>query len=158
MTGSRGGDGGGPPMTLTARLSFHLRLAHEAVQQSFAAALIDTGLAPVHAEALTLIGAHPGIKPSELAEALGRDRSSITAALHVLQQHHLVDRTATTRDRRATLLHLTDAGQQILAIVNAIAAEQERLLDQALGAEDRPGVIAALHRMRAALAPGGTGR
>ncbi len=140
---------------LTDRLAFHLRLAHEAAQQSLAAALADTGLAPPHADALALIGAHPGIKPSQLAQVLGRDRSSITAVLHTLERNGLVTRTATTRDRRSTLLHLTDAGRAALQTAAAAAAEQERLLDRIVGEDDKLRLIEVLHRIHATLAQGG---
>jgi len=143
---------------LTDKLGFHLRLAHEAAQQSLAARLAETGLAPVHADALALIGAHPGIKPSEIAHALGRDRSSITAALRVLERRNLVRRQATTRDRRSTLLHLTDAGSATLQSISAMVQSQDALLDRIVGPEDKLRLIELLHRIHAALASGGNTR
>ena len=139
-------------------VGLHLRLAQETAQQSLAAALADTGLAPVHADALMLIGAHPGIRPSDLAAALARDRSSITAALHALEQRGLVRRETTSRDRRTALLHLTAAGQHALQAVVAVAAAQERLLDRIVGPDDKSRFVEVLRRIHAALAQGGSPR
>lgn len=143
---------------LSDRLSFHLRLAHETAQQRFTVALSDIGLAPAHADVLALVGDHPGIKPSELADTLVRDRSSITAALHVLDQRGLIRRQTTTRDRRATLLHLTDAGQDALRTIAAIAAAHDSLLDRIVGEDDKLRFIEALRRIRGALEQGGPSR
>lgn len=143
---------------LTGKLGFHLRLAHEATQQTLAAALAETGLAPVHADTLALIGAHPGIKPSQIALALGRDRSSITAALHALEANGLVRRQATTRDRRTALLHLTDAGATVLQTIAAVVQTQDALLDRIVGPDDKSRLIELLHRIHAALAQGGNTR
>lgn len=146
------------PAPLTGKLGFHLRRAHEAAQQSLAAALAETGLAPVHADMLALIGAQPGIKPSQIAQLLGRDRSSITAALHVLEANGLIRRQATTRDRRATLLHLTDAGVTLLRSVSALVQAQDALLDRIVGPDDKSRMIGLLHRIHAMLAQGGNTR
>ena len=143
---------------LSGRIGYALRLAHEAAQQSFAAALAGTGLAPVHADLLMLIGFNPGIKPSELADALARDRSSITGALHVLQERGLIRREATTRDRRASLLYLTEAGEEARRFVAAVADAHERLLDRIAGPDEKPRMMALLDRIGAALAEGGAGR
>jgi DNA-binding MarR family transcriptional regulator len=141
---------------LAGRIAFELRLAHEAAQQSLAAALAEIGLGPVHADALTLIGAHPGIKPSELADALARDRSSITAALHALDQRGLLRRESAMRDRRTALLHLTPAGQEALRATAAIVDAHERLLDRIVGETDKPRVTEMLRRIAAALTDGGS--
>ena len=152
-----------PPMSdhrahLTGKLGFHLRLAHEATQQTLAAALAETGLAPVHADTLALIGMHPGIKPSEIAQALGRDRSSITAALHALEGNGLVRRQATTRDRRTALLYPTDAGSVALQTISAVVQSQDALLDRIIGPDDKVRLIELLHRIHATLTPGGNTR
>ena len=112
----------------------------------------------MHADALALIGSHPGIKPSELAQALRRDRSSITAALHALEQRSLIRRESTTRDRRAALLHVSEAGRQVLDTIAAAAEAHDRLLDQIVGPEDKPHLIELLRRITDAFAQGGPSR
>jgi DNA-binding MarR family transcriptional regulator len=140
------------------KLGHHLRLAHEAAQQRYALALADTALTPIHAEALTLIAEHPGIKPSQLAGLLRRDRSSITAALHALDRRGLIRREATMRDRRSALLHVTETGRQSAAAVALLAQSHERLLDRIVGQDDKPRLVELLRRVAGALAEGGSPR
>lgn len=140
------------------KLSHHLRLAHETAQQTYALALAEAALTPIHAEALALIAAQPGIKPSELATLLGRDRSSITAALHTLDERGLLRRETTMRDRRSALLHLTETGHRLVTAIAAQAEAHERLLDRIVGQDDKPKLIELLRRIAGALAQGGSPR
>ena len=51
-----------------------------------------------------MIGDNPGTIPSVVADALGRDRSSVTGILRTLIDQGLIERARTSRDRRAALL------------------------------------------------------
>lgn len=134
-------------------VGFHLRRAHETVQQQLAATLAGTGLMPIHADVLAVIGDNPGTIPSVIADALGRDRSSITGILRTLMDHGLIERARTIRDRRAALLQLTAAGEAMLQRMQAQVAASEAALDRVLGA-DKPALLAQLRRITAALAQG----
>ena len=50
-----------------------------------------------------------------LADLLGMDRTTLTAALKPLERKGLVTAQADKADRRARRLHLTDAGRSVLA-------------------------------------------
>lgn len=134
-------------------VGFHLRRAHETVQQHLAATLAETGLMPIHIEVLALIGDNPGTIPSVIADVLGRDRSSITGILRTLMERALVERTHTMRDRRAVLLQLTAAGEAALQRLQADVSATEAALDRVLG-EDKLALLAQLRRITAALAKG----
>ena len=134
-------------------LGFHLRLAHEAAQRDSAARISTTGLDPTQANVLVLIADNPGIIPSLIAEAIGRDRSSITGTLHVLLERGLIQRERTRRDRRAFLLSVTPAGEELLQVLRARRAAHEARLDRIVGA-DKPALIEQLRRIIAALAEG----
>jgi DNA-binding MarR family transcriptional regulator len=132
-------------------VGFQLRRSHEAAQQHAVASLADTGLMPIHAEVLAMIGDNPGTIPSVVADALGRDRSSVTGILHTLLDRGLIERARTTRDRRAALLQLTPAGVAMLQRLQEQAALCEATLDRILG-EDKPALLEQLRRITAALA------
>jgi DNA-binding MarR family transcriptional regulator len=134
-------------------IGFHLRLAHEAAQRDIAAGIAATGLEPAHAEVLTVIGENAGIMPSLIAEALGRDRSSITGTLHVLTDRGLIQRERTRRDRRASLLRLTDAGEAMLQRLHEASAAHDARLDR-IAAADKFLLIEHLRRITATLADG----
>src|ERR1700722_14524633 len=114
-------------------VGFHLRRSHEVAQQHVAASLADTGLMPIHAEVLAVIGDNPGTIPSVVANALGRDRSSVTGILRTLLERALIERARTTRDRRAALLQLTPAGEAMLQRLQQRAAACDAALDRILG-------------------------
>ncbi len=134
-------------------VGFHLRRAHEVAQQHVAASMADTGLLPIHAEVLAMIGDNPGTIPSVVADALGRDRSSVTGILRTLLDRDLIERARTARDRRAALLRLTPAGHAILQRVQDRAAASDAMLDRILG-EDKLALLEHLRRIAAALAEG----
>jgi DNA-binding MarR family transcriptional regulator len=136
-------------------VGFHLRRSHEVAHQHVAATLADTGLMPIHAEVLAMIGDNPGTIPSVVADALGRDRSSVTGILRTLLDQGLIERARTTRDRRAALLQLTPTGEAMLQCLDERVAATDAALDRILGA-DKPALLAQLRRITAALAEGET--
>ncbi len=134
-------------------VGFHLRRSHEVAQQHVAASLADTGLMPIHAEVLAMIGDNPGTIPSVVADALGRDRSSVTGILRTLLDRGLIERARTTRDRRAALLRLTATGEALLQRLQERVAACDATLDRILG-QDKPALLEQLRRIGAALAEG----
>ncbi len=134
-------------------VGFHLRRAHEVAQQQVAASLADTGLLPIHAEVLAMIGDNPGTIPSVVADVLGRDRSSVTGILRTLLDRGLIERARTNRDRRAALLRLTPIGEALLRLLQQRVDACDVALDRILG-EDKPALLAHLRRIAAALAEG----
>lgn len=134
-------------------VGFHLRRSHEVAQRLVAASLADTGLAPIHAEVLAMMGDNPVTIPSVIADALGRDRSSVTGILRTLLDRDLIERARTTRDRRSALLRLTPAGEAMLQRLQLRAAASDAALDRILG-EDKPALLEQLRRIIAALAEG----
>jgi len=132
---------------------FHLRRTHEATLQHAADALAETALLPIHVEVLAFIHDNPGTIPSVVADALGRDRSSITGILRTLSEQGLIERGRTIRDRRAALLTITPAGDAALGQALARTAASEAVLDRVLG-QDKPAFLDQLHRIMAALTKG----
>jgi len=145
-----------PPAQLgrfTDNVCFHLRRTHEATLQHVVEALAEIGLLPIHVEVLAFINDNPGTLPSVIADALGRDRSSITGILRTLSEQGLIDRARTIRDRRAALLTIAPAGEAALAQALARTAASEAVLDRVLG-QDKPAFLDQLHRIVAALTEG----
>lgn len=134
-------------------VGFHLRRAHEVAQQQVAVSLADTGLMPIHAAVLEMIGDNPGTIPSVVADALGRDRSSVTGILRTLLEHGLIERARTIRDRRAALLQLTATGEAVRQRLQERSAACDAALDRILGA-DKPALLEQLRRIATALAEG----
>jgi DNA-binding MarR family transcriptional regulator len=97
----------------------------------FHAEMEDAGfdLTPVQYAALAAIGTHAGMDQATLAGVIAYDRTTITGVVDRLVQKALVERTPSSRDRRAHNLLITKSGQQTLASIEpAVEAAQRSML------------------------------
>jgi MarR family transcriptional regulator, temperature-dependent positive regulator of motility len=86
-------------------------------------------LTPVQYAALAAICANPGIDQVTLAGLIAYDRTTITGVVDRLVQKGLLVRHASSRDRRARVLQMTDAGRRTLRkITPAVEAAQRIML------------------------------
>lgn len=85
----------------------------------------------------------PGLTQVELGRALGMDKTTLTAELDRLERAGLVERSVDPRDRRARVLGLTAAGEEVR---RAVAVDAERAEAAALAAFSRE-EIATLRRI-----------
>jgi DNA-binding MarR family transcriptional regulator len=86
-------------------------------------------LTPVQYAALAAIAASPGIDQVTLAGLIAFDRTTITGVVDRLVQKGLLERHASSRDRRARELRLTDKGRRTLrAITPAVESAQRTML------------------------------
>lgn len=94
---------------LPGLIGYQLRRAQLAAFQHFAAA--TGGMTPGRFGVLTLIAANPGLSQSDLAAALGIDRSTLVPVIDELEAKALVARHPSPSDRRTNELHLTRQGE-----------------------------------------------
>jgi MarR family transcriptional regulator, temperature-dependent positive regulator of motility len=86
-------------------------------------------LTPVQYAALAEIRVNPGIDQATLAGLIAYDRTTITGVVDRLAQKGLLVREASSRDRRARELQITDEGRRTLrAIMPAVEAAQRIML------------------------------
>jgi DNA-binding MarR family transcriptional regulator len=86
-------------------------------------------ITPVQYAALTTIETHPGIDQATLAGLIAYDRTTITGVVDRLAQKGLLVRQASSRDRRASELQITDEGRRTLrGIEPAVEAAQQIML------------------------------
>jgi len=130
-------------------VGFNLRMAQEAAFQAFSRRSQEIGEKPGRFATLTLIGRNPGISQTELSQASGRDKSSLTPVVEELVRRGLVKRTRLNHDRRAYRLNLTPAGRKTLALLTACARRHERNLDRIIGLRERKRFIATLKKIAA---------
>ena len=98
---------------------------------AFLAEVEDAGfdLTPVQYAALATIKANPGLDQVTLAGLIAYDRTTITGVVDRLVQKGLAERRASSRDRRARELEITDGGRKTLrAITPAVEAAQRIML------------------------------
>jgi len=132
---------------LTGLIGFHLRLAQIAVFRDFATTLGALDVTPGVFAVLVLIESNTGLKQTELANAVGLDRSSMVPVIDNLERRGLVRRHAAATDRRANALRLTTAGGALLKKAKRLVAAHETRLAENLGAGERVALVAMLDRI-----------
>jgi DNA-binding MarR family transcriptional regulator len=130
-------------------IGFHVRMAQIAAFQAFARETGDVDLPPGRFALLTLIGRNPGISQTVLSRAAGRDKSTLTPALHDLKRRGLIARTRLAKDRRSYHLTLTPAGDAMLERLTECAERHERNLERVVGKRDRAAFMRALRAIMA---------
>ncbi|WP_369681032.1 MarR family winged helix-turn-helix transcriptional regulator, partial [Enteractinococcus helveticum] len=104
------------------------RINHR-LRRRWGAQLAPHGMSPHYYRALAAIGHAPddgevaGLKLREIAERLRIAPRSATEVIDGLEQRGLVQRVSHPKDRRATLVVITDAGRQLFA---QLRAERQR--------------------------------
>jgi len=130
-------------------VGFNLRMAQEAAFQAFSRRSQEIGESPGRFATLTLIARNPGISQTELSQANGRDKSSVTPVVEDLVRRGLVKRNRMDNDRRTYRLNATPRGKRILTMMTRCARRHERNLDRVIGARDRKLFIQILKRIAA---------
>lgn len=130
-------------------VGFNLRMAQEAAFQAFSRRSQDIGESPGRFATLTLIARNPGISQTELSQANGRDKSSLTPVIEDLVRRGLIVRRRTNNDRRTYRLNLTPSGKKVLTMMTRCARRHERNLDSIIGERDRKRFIRILKKIAA---------
>lgn len=135
-------------MTMGDALSYRLRRAQHAVLQDFVETFARLDLRPTDFAALLLIAGHPGLKQSEVAEALGIQRANFVAVIDGLERRRLAERRREGSDRRVQALFVTDAGQALLdQLIPVWRAHEERLVARLGGPAARDQLDLLLERL-----------
>ena len=95
-------------------LALHVRRAARQVARIYDQALRPVGLSNGQFSLLTMLAAKADWEMQPLADALGADQSSLTAAIKPLKRRGLVEARADDKDRRVRRLALTRSGDQLL--------------------------------------------
>lgn len=96
--------------------------------------------------ALLLIDDYPGIRPSEIAEVLMRDRPTMGRIIDRMVQAGLVSRMTASDDLRAQALTITPEGHDLAEKVREIIRAQERDFFDFIAPEDRAQFLRILKR------------
>jgi len=124
-------------------------MAQEAAFQAFSRRSQEVGESPGRFATLTLIARNPGISQTELSQANGRDKSSLTPVVEDLVRRGLIERRRMSSDRRTYRLNLTPAGKKVLTMLTRCARRHERTLDRVIGARERKKFIQILKKIAA---------
>ena len=132
---------------LDRRLGYVLRRAQMAVFRDFFAAFEAFDIRPAQYSILTVIECNPGLKQSEVSEALGIQRTNFVAMVDELQRRGLVRRDPAPNDRRSYALVLTEAGRRLMGELHEVAERHEQRIADAIGAETHRRMFATLWKI-----------
>lgn len=132
------------PGALPQLLGYRLRLAQQAVFHDFASSV--HGLSPGRVGLLILIDANPGVTQSRLAEAAGRDRSTMVGVFDLLEGRGLIERRRGA-DRRTNGLWLTRAGRRLLTRALRAIDRHERRIASRLSPGERRQLLGLLAKI-----------
>jgi DNA-binding MarR family transcriptional regulator len=118
----------------------------------FLAEVEDAGfdLTPVQYAALATIKANPGLDQVTLAGLIAYDRTTITGVIDRLVQKGLVERRASSRDRRARELEITDEGRRTLRKITPAVESAQRIMLRGLSAREGEELMRLLRKAIAA--------
>ena len=125
-----------------ACLCLHVQRAARALARRFDEALRPLGLTNGQFSLLMSLNRPVPARMRDVASLLAMDRTTLTAALKVLERRALIEIAVDPEDGRGRLLTLTDAGQRLLADAVPIWRKHHGRLERGLG--DPDGVREAL--------------
>lgn len=131
-----------------------LRRAQFAAFNHFLQFFADLNIRPVQYGVMSVIDKNPGLKQSQLSEALGIKRANLVAILDALEKRGLAKREAVATDRRSYALRLTDKGVALMKELRARAQQHEKLLAANIGEDGRQELLRLLHGVIEAIGPG----
>lgn len=134
---------------LERHLGYWLRRVSNQVSGVFARALQGRGLSVAEWVVLSAVGDRPGVKPGELAEALGLTRGAISKVLDKLEGKGWVERGSAAEDQRVQLLSLTRPGRRLLPQLEAIADSNDGAFFACLSERERAGLWQVLRKLTA---------
>jgi DNA-binding MarR family transcriptional regulator len=137
------------------------RRFHQICQAAIAEALAEHDLVSLEYGMLATLAEEPGIDQRRLAEAMGIDRNSASQMVEALAGRGLVAREVDPQDRRARVLHLTDAGRDLRDRTRPLMLAANARVLQPLAPAERDTFLALLLRVvdhNEALARPGAGR
>ncbi len=118
-----------PAVDLLQMPGHHIRRLQQIAVAIFLQETESHGVTPVQFAALQAVANQPGLDQRSLARSIGFDTSTIAGVVDRLEARGLMQRNASSADRRVRLLTLSASGQQLLAAVQPdMLRAQQRIL------------------------------
>ena len=129
-------------------VGYKLRRAQLVVFHDFLQTFARMKIRPAEFSVLSMIARTPGLKQTEIAEALGIKRANFVALMDGLEARGLADRRKGGADRRSHALHLTPEGERFVRKMLVVWHEHEdRMIDRLGGPQERDRLIELLDRL-----------
>lgn len=129
-------------------VGYHMKRAFNVVVHDLNDTLKPFELRMITYSALILIVDNPGLRQSQLADALAIERPNLVVIIDELERRELITRDRVPTDRRAYALMATEAGRQLCREAIEAVREHEARVVGGLSDEERATVIRAMDLIR----------
>jgi DNA-binding MarR family transcriptional regulator len=133
---------------LDALLGYQLRRTQGVVHRDYLAAVQGLSLTQKQTGVLWLVECNPGVAQGAIGAALDMDRATTMAVVDRLESRNLVVRKKSVVDARRRELHVTPAGQRLLAKARSRIAAHEAQLKSGLTSRELSTLLALLQKLQ----------
>ena len=131
-------------------LGYALRRAQISAVGEFLEAFKEIELRPTQLAVLIIINENPGVRQTEVCEALGIQKANFVPLQNELERRGLALRKSVAGDRRSSALHLTPVGVATLQRALLIHEAYENRFIARLGRRGHDQLLALLNKVMAA--------
>ena len=131
-------------MEINNCINFILSNAQNAVYNYFKKRLQDYDITPSQYALLQCLWTQDGLTPSQLAQALRLDTSSITGILGRLEKKGLIDRVYSQEDRRSVQIHLREEGKALWTQVDRVIEDANAKITAGLDEDQYEQLLSSL--------------
>jgi DNA-binding MarR family transcriptional regulator len=128
-------------------VGYQVRRLQLRIFQDFVETMGEHDIRPSQFSVLTVVGANPGLKQTQVSAALGIKRANLVVMLDELERRGLIERARGSADRRSHALHLTRAGKQLKDRLDALVLRHEEHFVGRIGAEGKRLVMTLIRAM-----------
>jgi MarR family transcriptional regulator for hemolysin len=121
------------------------------LRAGFDALVRERGMTLARARVFFALSKRDGINQRELADELELETPTLVRILDAMEAQKFIERRATQTDRRAKLIHTTDAGKIIAAEVDALASDVRSDILEGIADEDIAMTLKTIRAMAANL-------
>ena len=133
--------------TLRSFSGYNMKRAFNTVQTDVNRALAPFGLRMVTFSALVIIVDNPGLRQSQLADALSIERPNLVLIVDDLEKMGLISRNPAPKDRRAYALAPTDEGGRLCTAALLAVREHDLRMMRRLNPSEREALVPMLQRI-----------
>jgi DNA-binding MarR family transcriptional regulator len=128
-------------------LGYAIRRAQLAIFQDFNEQTAEFGISTVQFSVLRVIRDNAGLNQRALAAALAVETSRMVLIIDELEERGLVNRIASTVDRRSRALYLTPEGVRLLKLLEKRVIAHERAIAKRLRGGDKAELLRMLRQI-----------
>lgn len=132
-------------------IGFQLGYTYRRASNLFLSKLKPFDITPEQWSVLNQIALSEGLNQKEVATRADKDQPTTTRILDLLAKKGLIRREVSPQDRRAFLLHITEAGEDLLAITTPIEHECSHQISEGIDPSEMKIFMDILSRMNANL-------